>query len=59
MFLTCVCYLVPVNSSYNVNANDFFDNLLFQVFQYQDIADFIYVAISMLAVVIWLTISKA
>ena len=30
-----------------------------QVFQYQDIADFIYVAISMLAVVIWLTISKA
>ena len=40
MFLTCVCYLVPVNSSYNVNANDFFDNLLFQVSQYQDIAEF-------------------
>ena len=38
MFLSCVCYLVPVNSSYNFN--EFFDNLLFQVSQYQDIAEF-------------------
>ena len=40
MFLSCVCYLVPVNSSYNVNANEFFNNLLIQVSQYQDIAEF-------------------
>ena len=34
-FLACVCYLVPSNSSYQVNANDFFDSLLFQISQYQ------------------------
>ena len=39
-FLSCVCYLVPANSSYNVNANDFFDNLLFQISQYQDLGAF-------------------
>ena len=39
-FLACVCYLVPANSSYQVNANDFFDNLLCQISQYQDIGSF-------------------
>ena len=39
-FLTCVCYLVPAHSSYQVNANDFFDNLLCQISRFQDIGSF-------------------
>ena len=39
-FLTCVCYLVPAHLSYQVNASDFFDNLLCQISQYQQIGSF-------------------
>ena len=39
-FLSCVCYLVPANSSYSVNASDYFDNLLFHISQYQEMGTF-------------------
>ena len=35
MFLSYVCYLVPVNSAYNVNANIFF--LIIYSFKYRSI----------------------
>ena len=39
-FLTCVCYLVPSNSTYHVNPNEYFDNLLCQKSEYQNIGPF-------------------
>jgi hypothetical protein len=36
MIHTCVCYLAPHNSTRIVNANDFFDKLLTQVYTFQN-----------------------
>lgn len=36
VLLPCVCYLPPENSSRHVDANVFFDNLLTDVYQYQN-----------------------
>ena len=39
-FITCICYPEPSHSTYHVIANDYFDNLLCQISQYQDINPF-------------------
>ena len=39
-FLTCVCYLVPSNSTYHVSPYEYFDNLLCQISEYQNIGPF-------------------
>ena len=52
-FLCCVCYLPPINSTRNIDGNEFFDTLLSQIHMYCKDTMFFYAAISMRAAQSW------
>ena len=58
-FNICVCYLPPLNSSRQIDAQKFYDCLLANIYEYQNHGRILYVAISIVDAEIWLILSKA